>query len=137
MLHQELTPIADRPLDGGGRWLLPGLAVAAMLSVAALYFLAGAVPALVLGGLAAAGAVSGLIAFRAPPGAVSADAVVRSPDFGLVGAALALCEEPAAITSQDGALLAANEAYRTRFDAVPPLKLPADEESTQSILTAV
>ncbi len=48
-----------------------------------------------------------------------------------------LCEEPAAITSQDGALLAANEAYRMRFDAVPPLKLPADEESTQSLLTAV
>jgi two-component system cell cycle sensor histidine kinase/response regulator CckA len=50
---------------------------------------------------------------------------------------LALCEEPAAITSQDGALLVANEAYRIRFDAVPPLKLSADEESNQSVLTAV
>ncbi|GAA4741361.1 hypothetical protein GCM10023264_02990 [Sphingomonas daechungensis] len=137
MLHQELPPIADRPLDGGGRWLLPGLGAAAVLSVAAIYFSVGPIPALVLALLALAGAVGGLIAFRAPPEKAPVESIVQGPDYGLVGAALALCDEPAAITSPDGALLAANEAYRTRFDAVPPLKLPADEESTQSILTAV
>ena len=137
MLHQELPTIADRPLDGGGRWLLPGLGGAAVLSLGALWFLVGPAPALVLAGLAAVGAVAAAIALRRPPSTAASESLVQGPDYGLVGAALALCEEPAAITSSDGALLAANEAYRLRFDAVPPLKLPADEESNQSLLTAV
>ena len=52
MLHQELPAIADRPLDGGGRWLLPGLGGAAVLSLAAIWLLVGPIPALVLAGLA-------------------------------------------------------------------------------------
>ena len=55
MLHQELPPIADRPLDGGGRWLLPGLGGAAVLSLAALWLLVGPIPALVLRGRPAFG----------------------------------------------------------------------------------
>jgi two-component system cell cycle sensor histidine kinase/response regulator CckA len=77
------------------------------------------------------------MALRQPAKAEGPEVLAQGPDYGLVGAALALCEEPAAITSQDGMLLAANEAYRTRFEAVPPLKLPADEESSQSIVAAV
>src|SRR5829696_455138 len=137
MLHQELPPIADRPLDGGGRWLLPGLGGAAVLSLAALWLLVGPMPALVLAGLAAGGAGAAAVALRRPPSAAPPEGLMHGPDFGLVGAALALCDEPAAITSSDGALLAANEAYRLRFDAVPPLKLSADEESNQSLITAV
>ena len=137
MLHQELPAIADRPLDGGGRWLLPGLGGAAVLSLGAIWLLVGPVPALVLAGLAAAGAVAAAFALRRPPSGAAPEGLLQGPDYGLVGAALALCEEPAAITSSDGALLAANEAYRLRFDAVPPLKLPADEDSNQSLLTAV
>jgi two-component system cell cycle sensor histidine kinase/response regulator CckA len=136
MLHQELPPIVDRPLDGDGRWLLPGIGAAAVLSLASLWFLVGPIPALVLGVPAIAGAVVGWRAFRQPPVAPS-ETLDQGPDFGLVGAALALCEDPAAITAQDGVLLAANEAYRIRFDAVPPLKLSADEESNQAVLTAV
>jgi two-component system, cell cycle sensor histidine kinase and response regulator CckA len=136
MLHQELPEIVDRPLDGSGRWLLPGIGAAAFLSLAALWFVAGPVPALVLGVPAIAGAVAGWRLFRRLPAAPS-ETLVQGPDYGLVGAALALCEDPAAITTQDGALLAANEAYRIRFDAVPPLRLAADEESNQSVLTAV
>ncbi|QNP46822.1 response regulator [Sphingomonas sediminicola] len=137
MLHQELPPIASRPLDGGSRWLLPGIVGAAALSLAALWFLVGPVPALVLAGLAAAGAIAGALALRRPAKVETSETLAQGPDYSLVGAALALCDEPAAITSQDGALLAANEAYRMRFEAVPPLKLPADEESTQSIIAAV
>ena len=137
MLHQELPSIADRPLDGGGRWLLPGLAGAALLSIAAVWLALGAGSAAVLGGLAAAGAIAAFVALRQPVASPSHEALAQGPDYGLVGAALALCEEPAAITSSEGALLAANEAYRTRFDALPPLKLPADEDSSQALLTAV
>ncbi|HEY1143327.1 MAG TPA: histidine kinase dimerization/phospho-acceptor domain-containing protein, partial [Sphingomicrobium sp.] len=134
MLHEELPAIAARPTDGE-RWLLPGLAVAAALSIAAVWWLFGASAAFVLGGLALAGAVAGFVAMR-PPAAIAAEPIGGGPDYALVGAALALCVEPAAITSTDGALLAANEAYRERFDSVPPLKLPADEESQQSLLMA-
>ena len=66
MLHQELPPIASRPLDGGGRWLLPALGGAAVLSLAALWLLFGPVPALVLAGLAAAGAIAARSALRRP-----------------------------------------------------------------------
>ncbi|NUS99815.1 MAG: response regulator [Sphingomonas sp.] len=136
MLHQELPEITARPLDRGGRWLLPVLGVAALLSLGLAWLLFGTAPTLVLAGLAAAGAFAAARALNigAPP---PTEMLGQGPDYGLVGAALALCEEPAAITSQDGALLAANEAYRMRFDAVPPLKLPADQESNQSLLTAV
>ena len=136
MLHQELPAIADRPLDGD-RWLLPALAAAAALSAAAVWFLFGPIPAMVLVALALVGAVAGGLAVRKPSVASDPSTLVAGPDYALVGAALALCDGPAAITSTDGALLAANEAYRDRFDAVPPLNLPADDESGQSLLAAV
>src|SRR6188472_3659131 len=111
MLHQELPAIADRPLDGD-RWLLPALAAAAALSAAAVWFLFGPIPAMVLVALALVGAVAGGLAVRKPSVASDPSTLVAGPDYALVGAALALCDGPAAITSTDGALLAANEAYR-------------------------
>ena len=135
MLHQELPAIASRPLDGE-RWLLPALGGAALLSAVAVWWLFGAVPALILAALAVAGALAGGFATRSKSVA-DAGRIGAGPDYALVGAALALSEEPAAITSTDGVLLAANEAYRMRFETVPPLKLPADDESAQSLLTAV
>lgn len=136
MLHQELPAIASRPLDGE-RWLLPALGGAALLSALAVWWLFGPVPAGVLVALAVTGAVAGGLATRSKPSAASPEILGGGPDYALVGAALALCDEPAAITSTEGALLAANEAYRLRFEAVPPLKLPADDESSQSLVTAV
>ena len=137
MLHQELPSISAQPLNGKGRWLLPGLGAAAGLSLFLIWLHFGIGPTLFLAALGAGGAVATFFALGGRPVREPQEAVGGGPDFGLVGAALALCEEPAAITASDGSLLAANEAYRMRFDAVPPLKLPADEESTQSILTAV
>ena len=135
MLHQELPAIASRPLDGE-RWLLPALGGAAALSAFAVWWLFGPLSALVLIAMAAVGAVAGGVATRKTTTSTS-EALAGGPDYALVGAALALADEPSAITSTDGALLAANEAYRLRFEAVPPLKLPADDESAQSLLTAV
>jgi len=135
MLHEELPSIVSRPLDGE-RWLLPALGGAAVLSALAVWWLFGPIAAAVLAALAVGGAIAGGLATR-KPAAPDPDTLGGGPDYALVGAALALTEEPAAITSTDGALLAANEAYRLRFDAVPPLKLPADDESAQSLLTAV
>ena len=134
MLHQELPAIASRPLDGE-RWLLPSLSGAALLSAMAVWWLFGPIAAGVLVALAVGGAIAGGLATRkAPP---TAETLGAGPDYALVGASLALCDEPAAITSTDGALLAANEAYRERFESVPPLKLPADDESSQSLVAAV
>ena len=135
MLHEELPAIVSRPLEGE-RWLLPALGGAAALSALAVWWLFGPIAAAVLVALAVGGAVAGGLATRNST-APDPETLGGGPDYALVGAALALSEEPAAITSTDGALLAANEAYRLRFDAVPPLKLPADDESAQSLLTAV
>ncbi len=129
MLHQELPTIAPHPLDDRARWLLPALGGAALLSLGLIWLQFGIVPTLVLAGLAGGGAFATMTALgmRSSVG-ISKVTGDQGSDFGLVGAALALCEEPAAITSTDGTLLAANEAYRTRFETVPPLRLPADQE---------
>ncbi len=138
MLHQELPTIAPHPLDDRARWLLPALGGGALLSLGLIWLQFGIVPTLVLAGLAGGGAFATMTALDGRPSRLNSEIVGdQGSDFGLVGAALALCEEPAAITSTEGALLAANEAYRTRFETVPPLRLPADHESTQSLLAAV
>ena len=136
MLHQELPAIASRPLDGE-RWLLPALAGAALLSAVAVWWLLGPIAAGALALLALTGAIAGGLAIRRKDGTTGGEILGGGPDYALVGAALALCDEPAAITSTDGALLAANEAYRERFEAIPPLRLSADDESSQSLIAAV
>src|SRR4051812_40444481 len=105
MLHQELPTISARPLDGNGRWLLPSLGAAAALSLGLIWLQFGIVPTLVFGALAAGGAFAAWSALVKSPATPVLSAAPQSADFGLVGAALALCEEPAAITSTDGALL--------------------------------
>jgi two-component system cell cycle sensor histidine kinase/response regulator CckA len=136
MLHQELPAIASRPLDGE-RWLLPALAGAALLSAVAVWWLLGPIAAGALALLALTGAIAGGLAIRRKHGTTGSEILGGGPDYALVGAALALCDEPAAITSTDGALLAANDAYRERFEAIPPLRLSADDESSQSLIAAV
>ena len=57
-----------------------------------------------------AGAVAGGLATRRQALPPDEQTIGAGPDYALVGAALALAEGPAAITSTDGALLAANDA---------------------------
>ena len=135
MLHQELPRIDIAPLDGVSRWLLPALVGGAALTVALLAWLLGypvAAGMVVVAGLMAVAAVR-LGDQRAAP--VAAEDLSHSPDFSIIGAALGLTQEPAALTDGDGSLLIANRAYRDRFGyAQPPLSLGSDEDSSASLL---
>ncbi|MEO7564412.1 MAG: response regulator [Sphingomicrobium sp.] len=129
MLHQELPPIDIVSGDGLGRWLVSSLAAAAGLSMAILLLVSGQP---LLAGLAVlGGAVAGLLADRRSRAASPVGpGLLAGPDFSLVGAAMSLASEPAALTDSDGRLLIANAAYRERFgNARPPLGLANDEDS--------
>jgi two-component system, cell cycle sensor histidine kinase and response regulator CckA len=133
MLYQELPRIDSTPLDGWGRWLVPALIFGAALS-AALLLLLFEQPLL---GLAAivAGAVGAAFAYvRSPGQTLAAEPLVAGPDYSLVGSALGLTKEPAALTSGEGSLLIANTAYRERFGGGrPPLELGKDDDSVQAL----
>jgi two-component system cell cycle sensor histidine kinase/response regulator CckA len=136
MLYQELPRIDSSPLDGWGRWLMPALVAGAALTGAVLLLLiaqpvaAGAVALLGAGGAAAAH-------LRGRPSAAIAEPLAAGPDYSLVGSALAMCPDPAALTTGEGSLLIVNGAYRERFEgARPPLDLAADEEGRQGLAIA-
>ena len=137
MLHQELPAVARQPLGGGDRWLLPALGAAAAATVALLRGVRGAANAALLLLVAALGAGGAAWALGRRTGAQPSEPIVAAPDYSVVGSTIALCAEPVAITGVDGALLVANDSYRERFGAAPPARLPADEESTQALGTAV
>jgi two-component system cell cycle sensor histidine kinase/response regulator CckA len=133
MLYEELPSNDVTALDGGSRLLLPGLVAGAALTAATLLWLLG-LPSLA-GIVAAVGLVAvpvvGLLqkrSERAPAGAIHA-----SPDYSIIGSALSLSSEPAALTDGEGKLLIANRAYRDRFAGTPPLGLASDEDSSQSL----
>jgi two-component system cell cycle sensor histidine kinase/response regulator CckA len=136
MLHQELPRIDSSPLDGWGSWLTPALIAGATLSVALLLALVGQMPlagmAVVLGLVA-----GGLTYWRGARHRPVREAIVAGPDYALVGSALGTCGEPAALTSEDGALLIANSAYRERFSGAPmPLDLGIDVDSRHGLEAA-
>ncbi|MEO8547626.1 MAG: response regulator [Sphingomicrobium sp.] len=115
---------------------MPALVGGAALTGALLLWLVG-LP-LASGLLAAAGVASVPILKRweaaraVPPPAI--DELGSAPDYAIVGSALGLTREPAALTDGDGKLLIANSAYRDRFGGgSPPLALAADDDSAQSL----
>ena len=133
MLHQELTALDSAPA-GASRWLVPGLVAVAALSALVLFWLIGA-PVV---GAAAAVIVAGLYAAVAVMERLSATAIAEplavAPDYALVGSALALCGDAAALTMFDGSLLIANSTYRERFGSgIPPLELAKNEDDRQSL----
>jgi two-component system cell cycle sensor histidine kinase/response regulator CckA len=133
MLYQALPPIESDRLDRWERWLAPALAAAAGITVAILLLLVGK-PS-----LAAAAAVAGLAAgallhFRGLPRTAPVEPLVIGPDYSLVGSALGLSRDPAALTTAEGSLLIVNTAYRDRFDgARAPLTLGRDEEAATGL----
>jgi two-component system cell cycle sensor histidine kinase/response regulator CckA len=133
MLYQELPRIDSTPLDGWGRWLAPALIFGAALTAALVLLLFGQ-PLLagvaLLGGMAGAG----LALTRSAGQAAAGQPLIVGPDYSLLGSALGIAKEPAALTSGEGSLLIANIAYRERFGgARPPLELGSDEEAAQGL----
>jgi two-component system cell cycle sensor histidine kinase/response regulator CckA len=136
MLYQELPRIESTRLDGWGRWLLPAVIAAAALTATVLLLVLGQrwfAVAAVFAGLAGAA----FVYLREPSEpVVAADPLVGGPDYSLVGAALSLGREPAALTSNEGSLLIVNPPYRDRFGAHPPFEVGADEEGRQGLQLA-
>src|SRR5438874_4047710 len=136
MLYQELPRIESTRLDGWARSLAPVVIVAAALTIASLLLLVGqsfVAAAAVLGGLAAAA----FVYQRSPPALAPDMPLVVGPDYSLVGSALGLSREPAALTTSEGSLLIVNSAYRERFGGTrPPLELASDDEARQGLQLA-
>ena len=99
---------------GGGGGLRRRLIGAAAVTLATALFLIGfptvAGAALVVGGVGAA-----LMARQPDAARVLSVPLEIGADFSLVGSALGLIRDPAALTDGEGALLVVNAGYRQRF----------------------
>jgi two-component system cell cycle sensor histidine kinase/response regulator CckA len=133
MLYQELPTIESTSLDGWGRWLLPALIVAAALTASLLLLIVR--QPLVSAVVVACGClVATWVYLRAPAAPALREALVRGPDYTLLGSALSLSSDPVALTTGEGSLLLVNAPYRERFGAsLPPLELAADEEARRGL----
>jgi two-component system cell cycle sensor histidine kinase/response regulator CckA len=136
MLYQELPRIESSGLDGWSRWIVPAVIIGAALTVALLLLLIGQqlfAAAAVFAGLACAAYVH----FKLPTEVPSTEPLVVGPDYSLLGSALGLSREPAALTTSEGSLLIVNAAYRERFGGTrPPLELGVDEQASQGLQLA-
>ena len=134
MLYQALPPIESTRLDRWERWLAPALAIGAGLTVALLLGLVGR------SGLALAAIIAGLgaaaiVRFIGSSHATAAvEPLVVGPDYSLVGSALGLSRDPAALTSAEGSLLIVNSAYREGFGGNRgPLTLGKGQEAADGL----
>ena len=132
MLHQDLSALDLEPLGKRSRWLVPGIAAAAALSGALLFLIFG--QPLLAGGFVLLCALAGWGAAKldeSPNSSVGG--LAAGPDYALIGSALGLTKDAAALTDSEGQLLLANHAYRQRFEQVPPMKLGRGEEATKAL----
>ena len=134
MLYEQLDLAEVEPLDGGFRWLVPALVAAAAASGALLFFLIGQP---IYGGLFLAGFVGMLVAAfiidRRGVKRVQLEPIIL-PDLALVGSALNLATDPAAITDLAGALKAINVTYKTWFGGTPgPLEVGKDKKQAAAL----
>ena len=128
MLYQELPSIESTPLGRWDRWLAPALIAGAALTAALLLVLVGQATAAAV--VLAAGVAGGLFAYwRVPVATIPGEPLSLGPDYGLLGSALSLSGDPAALTGGEGSLLVVNAAYRDRFGTHPPLELAASEDA--------
>ncbi|MEO5640613.1 MAG: response regulator [Sphingomicrobium sp.] len=110
----------EAPLEGGSRWLVPALVAAAAASGALLFFVLGATS---FAWLFFAGFVAMLVAafvLERRSARIPELQSVPVPDLALLGATLALIDEPSVLTGAEGEILVANAAYRDRFPGAPP-----------------
>jgi two-component system cell cycle sensor histidine kinase/response regulator CckA len=132
LLYEQLDLNEVEPLEGGLRWLMPGLVAAAAASGALLFFMIGQP---IYGGLFLAGFVGMLVAAfvidRRGAKRVEVEPVIL-PDLALVGSALSLSPDAAVITAADGTLRSVNAAYKTRFGGTPdPLEAGKDKKAAK------
>jgi two-component system cell cycle sensor histidine kinase/response regulator CckA len=117
--------------------LAPALIVLAAAAGSALLLLwAAASPSFAMAFFAGAAAIGVPLALRSPrlPGPTEAPPPVV--DLSLLRAVLDVSSAGVALTTQDGALVAANRCYEHWFGAVAPLDLPLDEEEGRARLAA-
>ena len=134
MLYEQLDLADTEPLDGGLRWLVPGLVAAAAASGALLFYIAGQS---LYAGIFLVGFVAMLVAAfvidRRGPGPIEV-APLLVPDLELVGAAMGLSADSAALTDEDGAVRSINPAFKARFGSPrSPLEVGDDKKSAKLI----
>ena len=134
MLYEQLELAETEPLDGGLRWLVPALVAAAAASGALLFFIIGQP---IYGGLFLAGFVGMLVAAfvfdRRGAKRLEVEPIIL-PDLAMVGSALNLSSDAAAVTAADGSLRSVNSTYKARFGGTPPpLEVGKDKKSTKSL----
>ena len=135
MLYEDLSALDLEPLDKRSRWLVPGIAGAAAVSGALLFLIFG--QPLFAGGFFLLCVGAALLAVRLDGGdSPAVHGLAAGPDYALIGSALALTPEAAALTGSDGSLLLANDSYRGRFGQTPPLALGTGEDGQKAIDTA-
>ena len=133
MIYEQIDLADPEPLDGGLRWLVPGLVAAAAASGALLFYLIGQS---LYAGLFLAGFVAMLVAAfvidRRGHQQVEI-APMLLPDLELVGSALSLSPDAAALTDSDGAIRSVNSAYKARFGSRSVLELGKDEAAGNTL----
>ena len=142
MQHRQLTPLdahllGQGRLDSGPRWLVPALVATAAASGTLLFWAIGATSFALL---FFAGFVAMLVAafvLERRAARVPDAPAIAVPDLALVASALALIDEPAAITDAEGQILIANLAYREHFPGAPsPIQLGEGEDVRSDLLAA-
>ncbi|HET9335039.1 MAG TPA: response regulator [Sphingomicrobium sp.] len=134
MLYEQLDLIDSEPSGTGLRWLVPALVAAAAASGALLFFMVGQP---IYGGLFLAGFVAMLVAAfvidRRGAKPVEVEPIIL-PDMTLVGSALNLSRDPAAITAADGSVRSINSAYKARFGGSPSPQELGKEKKAATLL---
>ncbi len=132
MLYQELPRIDSTPLDGWGRWLAPALIAAAGITAGVVMLLVGQTLVAIV--MTAVGALGAALSLRNPaPSNIVLAPLVSGPDYSLVGSALSLNRDPAALTNREGSLLVVNSAYREQFGSTPPSEVAATEDARKGL----
>jgi two-component system cell cycle sensor histidine kinase/response regulator CckA len=135
LLYEQLDLADAEPLEGGLRWLIPGLVAAAAASGALLFYLVGQS---LFAGLFLAGFVAMLVAAfvidrRAPASVEIVPLLV--PDLELVGMAMGLSADAAALSDEDGKVQAINPSFKVRFGAArAPFEVGENEEAGRSLM---
>ena len=136
MLQPALPSLETAAPAGWERWLIPAIVMAAGISLGLVILLIG-FPLIAAGAVVLGVAAAGVALARPSAPVLGGAELAVGPDYALVGSALGLLKEPAALTSPEGSLLIANAAYRERFGATKqPLLLATDDDGREALAVA-